>query len=184
MFDGSFFVFECFLWRSGSWLNLVPTVLFGFVELLIGDGEEGVDGVHGFFEGGDTEAGGDGDDLLFIAGDGLLFEGFANTFGEGECFSEFGIWGDDAYFFAAEAVGGVIFADLLANRLGDVCEDDVAGDVSMVVVNFFEVIDIDDDERESLFESACGAHIAGYLFEEVSFAEESGEFVEDGAVVE
>lgn len=104
-----------------------------------GGGDAAADGGPASFGGGDDFVAGEG------GGAGDLNEG-ADAFGDEEGGFGVGAWEEDDELFAADAGDEVVFdTEALLEEGGDALEDAVAVGVAEVVVDGFEVVDVDHD---------------------------------------
>ncbi|XWK48326.1 hypothetical protein RBB78_12585 [Tunturiibacter empetritectus] len=118
----------------------VPAGIFGVVEGLVGAGEEWA---REFAWSGLGEADADGE-RKFCAGAGELAYRLFDPGGDDEGVGRGGVGKDEEKFVAAEAAEGVIGAHTAGDGGDDVAEGGVAGCVSGVVVDGFEVVDVDE----------------------------------------
>jgi len=163
--------------------DVVAASALGGEECVVGATEEFVFGVDVGGEGGYADA--DGDVEFFLSGFYLgLFDGFPDISGAFDGAVEVGVGEYDGEFFAAVPGGDIDGACRLDDELAECAEDFVADEVSIGVVDAFEVVHVDHDaaERDAV---AVGAH--EFVFESVveeSVIEEAGEVVGDGETFE
>ena len=96
----------------------------------------------------------------------------------------FGFGEEEGKFFAAVAAEDIFAADAIADQSGCAFEDVITGEVAVGVVEFFEEVDIHEDQAEVSIVSACAAKFAFEAIEEVAFVVDGGESVGGGESVE
>jgi len=153
--------------------DAVATGAFAVVERDIGLVDEAFGGLRARGEGGGTEAGGDG-----AEGPGVGSYGVAETFGEEDNVGSLGEGENDDELFTAVARYEIGFAGVFAEEVGHGAEHIVACGMAVGVVVLFEVIDIEEDEREGEIVASGALELFVEAFFEDAPVFESGEAVE------
>jgi hypothetical protein len=164
--------------------DLVAAGLFGGVHGFVGAGDELFVG-EAFPVGGDADADGDlAAGLAVLAAEAVVFDSLPQALGDFAGFVDVGVAHDDEEFLAAEAADGVVAADVAGEDGGEFGEEDVADDVAVAVVVFFEVVDVDHEQADG-FAFTAGAFDVGFEGgHEVGGVVELGLGVADGHLLE
>jgi len=127
--------------------DLVAPVVLGAVKRFVGHLEDRrvVEGLAGL-GGADAEAHRDRD----AAGDAVGSHALAQLLGERRRLLEVGPGQQDQELLAAESIGEVESAQLLAQLVGDLLEHDVADRMAARVVDHLEVVEVSDDDADRL----------------------------------
>lgn len=123
--------------------NSIPPVGFGFVEGFVGELDEGLHGFNSGLEFRDADAGGDVDSFSVIDECMSLDRG-ANPFGDFCRLLGVGVTEQEHEFLAAVASEDIFWPDVFStNELGELLENEIPGVVSVGVVDFLKVIEVE-----------------------------------------
>jgi len=156
--------------------------VFCFVHAQVGFDAKGLDVGCVFGEDGEADAGANGDG---VAGKlKRLADEMHEGAGDFESFlSAGGLFKDDAKLVAAGAGNGIAAAETGGAEGGDLLEKQVANVVSEQVVDVFETVEIDDEERGMALEAAGTVQGAGEAVLEEAAVGEGGQVVVEGEVL-
>lgn len=159
--------------------DAVPACPFRFVESLISAREQAIDAICSFVESGYANRDGnlESDSLVFKA---ALFEASTDLFSSSQRLLQTALGENDSEFFPAIATGNIVRPDAAEEKLACQLQREVAGGVSKVIVERFEIIEIECKHRHGPFVSASSNRFAIEEFLHVSPVVEPGERVTYG----
>jgi hypothetical protein len=154
----------------------VPSLLFSDVEGTVAAAQDLEPSGIGGEQSGDAEAGGEAN-LLALVLDGEAGETVAKIFGDLGGVVVGGAGQDGNELFTAEAGDMVDVAEIVAEAARGVVQGDVTAVVAVFIIDGFEAVEVEDDERECGVVTACTLDGCGADLLEGTAVEQTGERV-------
>ena len=165
-------------------LNAIAASLLSAIERFVRQVEQGF-GVKGICRFADADAEAHRNRNLFSVVDNRFrFERFPNPFCNGHCAGSVGGRKDDQEFLTAIAPERVVGTYAALDALGGFGEDSVTSEMAMGIVDVFEVIDIEQDDREGVAFARLAGAFAAKCVEAHAAVGDAGESVVRGLIEE
>ena len=172
------------MWGSVGNGNAVAPFALGAVEGSVGGFEQNIAGRPVLGQGGDSHGNSNDANGLSVMKDGKLANFRANAFRAGLRRLDVGHGEQDDEFLATKAADDIFGSNAFYKKGCGFAKDGVAGIVTVSVVEFLEVVEIEHEDAESGFGADGASGFALHHFFEVTAVEQAGERIADRLVAQ